>query len=204
MIIALLTGIFLAFGLILPLGPQNVFVLNQGGQGRYFWHALPAILTASLSDTFLILMSTFGVTFFLLKHPLVEKCMLVVGIFFLLYLSISLWKTSNKKGATEALTAPRIGILRQIIFCLSVSLLNPHAILDTVLVIGSNALAFQGPSRWVFSAGCIFVSWIWFFSLAFFGKLLSKINGVKFYQDRISAVLILLGALNLLFRLLFQ
>lgn len=45
---AAIHGFFLAVGLILPLGVQNVFVFNQGAAGRKLRRALPAVLTAAL------------------------------------------------------------------------------------------------------------------------------------------------------------
>ena len=50
----------LAFGLILPLGVQNVFVFNQGANHPKFIYALPAIITASICDTVLILIAVNG------------------------------------------------------------------------------------------------------------------------------------------------
>ena len=47
----LIHGILLAFGLILPLGVQNVFVFNQGATHKKFTNALPAVITAGLCDT---------------------------------------------------------------------------------------------------------------------------------------------------------
>ncbi|TMZ55245.1 amino acid transporter, partial [Klebsiella pneumoniae] len=62
MIAAFLHGIVLAFGLILPLGTQNVFVFNQGASQPKFRGAVPVILTASLCDTLLILLAVVGVS----------------------------------------------------------------------------------------------------------------------------------------------
>ena len=40
---AILHGIILAFGLIVPLGVQNVFVFNQGALQPTFMRALPVV-----------------------------------------------------------------------------------------------------------------------------------------------------------------
>lgn len=45
---AFLYGVMLAFGLIIPLGVQNIFAFNQGATQRHFLHALPSVLAASL------------------------------------------------------------------------------------------------------------------------------------------------------------
>ncbi|WP_281259252.1 LysE/ArgO family amino acid transporter [Salinigranum rubrum] len=63
---------------------------------------------------------------------------------------------------------------RQVGFTAAVSLFNPHAILDTVGVIGTSALAYEGEQRWVFAGSVVTVSWLWFVSLAASGRLLGR------------------------------
>lgn len=53
--------------------------------------------------------------------------------------------------------------MKQVSFALSVSLLNPHAILDTIGVIGSSAALYSGSNKIAFTIACISVSWLWFF-----------------------------------------
>ena len=58
----------------------------------------------------------------------------------------------------------------------SVSLLNPHAILDTIGVIGTNSIQYIGSEKWAFTLATIIVSWIWFISLALAGKFLKRLD----------------------------
>lgn len=46
-------GLILAFGLILPLGVQNLFIFSQGAIQVSLWNAMPAVITAGLCDTLL-------------------------------------------------------------------------------------------------------------------------------------------------------
>ena len=62
---AIIHGIILAFGLIIPLGVQNVFVFNQGASQPNIWSG-PVVLTASICDTLLILIAVQGVSLVLL------------------------------------------------------------------------------------------------------------------------------------------
>ena len=55
---------------------------------------------------------------------------------------------------------------KQISFALSVSLLNPHAIMDTIGVIGTSASAYDGSEKIAFTVATISVSWLWFIFLA--------------------------------------
>ena len=200
MISAFLYGALLAFGLILPLGPQNMFVLSQGSNTCRFTHALPAIITASLCDTLLILLASMGISLFILQHQWVAEILLIAGILFLTYLGTTLW-FGAKKGEGPVVSKKIFSAKKQIIFCASVSILNPHAILDTVAVIGVNAVLFKGSAHTAFTVACILISWLWFLSLALFGKWISRFTQFKFYQDRISALVIWFSALNLLYRL---
>ena len=72
-----------------------------------------------------------------------------------------------------------ISIKKQIVFALSVSLLNPHAIVDIVGVIGTSALKYNGEALILFTATCIVVSWIWFFGLMFVGSSMKQVNNRK-------------------------
>ena len=84
-----------------------------------------------------------------------------------------LWRTS---AATTAVDGQTFSMKRQIIFAASVSLLNPHAILDTIGVIGTNSLTYSGNVRMAFALTTIIVSWLWFFGLALGGRYFGKID----------------------------
>jgi L-lysine exporter family protein LysE/ArgO len=173
MIGALLHGIALAFGLILPLGAQNVFVFNQGASQPTFKRVLPVILTACLCDTFLISMAVIGVSVIVLTVPVLQTVIFSIGLLFLLYMGWSIWK-SDPVGDTQKQAA--LPPKKQIMFALSVSLLNPHAILDTIGVIGTSSLSYTGPEKFVFTVACIAISWIWFFGLAIVGSVVGQFD----------------------------
>lgn len=174
MISAFIHGFLLAFGLILPLGVQNVFVFNQGATQPRLSRALPAVLTATLCDTLLILLAVLGISLIVLKLAWVKTILFGGGILFLLYMGWSIWRSSADNAQTERPVplAPR----KQVAFALSVSLLNPHAILDTIGVIGTSSLHYEFPEKWVFTASCILVSFLWFCGLAIGGRLLGRLD----------------------------
>ncbi len=74
-------------------------------------------------------------------------------------------------------------------FAASVSLFNPHAILDTVGVIGPSSLAYGETERMAFTLACIGVSWGYFLFLAVLGRVVSNIRGVRGLLNRGSAVI---------------
>ncbi|OOQ93188.1 LysE/ArgO family amino acid transporter [Bacillus cereus] len=172
---AIVHGIILAFGLILPLGVQNVFVFSQGATQPKLIRALPAAVTAALCDTFLILLAVFGLSTIVLQFEWLRLGLMIAGILFLLYMGYVIWRSKPTTNETNK----ALPIHQQIIFALSVSLLNPHALLDTVGVIGTSALKYAGTEQVLFTITCITVSWIWFFGLTLAGTFMKKLDGTK-------------------------
>lgn len=168
----LIHGILLAFGLILPLGVQNVFVFTQGVTQLNLFRALPAVITAAICDTVLIVLAILGLSLFVLQFEWLRIVLLVVGILFLLYMGKVIWSS----GAANIEGKEALPLKKQIGFALSVSLLNPHALLDTIGVIGTSAVKYSGQEQILFTIACILISWVWFFGLAILGSTLKKIK----------------------------
>ncbi|MEZ7172100.1 LysE/ArgO family amino acid transporter [Sporosarcina sp. OR05] len=201
MIQAIIHGVILAFGLILPLGAQNVFVFNQGALQPKLTRALPVVITAGICDTILIVAAVSGVSLLILTFEWLETIIIGIGILFLLYIGISLWRTNSSPAKHEG---ERFSPRRQIIFAASVSLLNPHAILDTIGVIGSNALSYTGDERMAFTVATILVAWCWFFGLALTGRLIGRLDTSGTFinvLNKISAVVVFGVAIYMVFRL---
>lgn len=170
---AIIHGIILAFGLIIPLGVQNVFVFNQGASQPNIWRAAPVVLTASLCDTLLILIAVQGVSLVLLTFSWLTTTLYTIGFIFLIYMGFVIWRSKPSKDVKQEKSMP---LKKQIIFAVSVSLLNPHAILDTIGVIGTNSIQYIGSEKWAFTFATIIISWIWFISLALAGKFLKRLD----------------------------
>ena len=88
----ILHGLILAFGLILPLGVQNVFVFSQGATQPKLARALPATITAALCDTVLILLAVFGLSIIVLQFEWLRISLMIVGVLFLLYMGYVIWR----------------------------------------------------------------------------------------------------------------
>ncbi|MFF2878604.1 LysE/ArgO family amino acid transporter [Gottfriedia sp. NPDC057991] len=186
---AIIHGLVLAFGLILPLGVQNVFVFSQGATQSKLIRALPATFTAALCDTFLILLAVFGLSTIVLQFEWLRISLMIAGILFLVYMGYVIWRSKPATSESNRALPSR----QQIVFALSVSLLNPHAILDTVGVIGTSALKYVGKEQIFFTISCITVSWIWFFGLTVAGSFMKKIDstgGLMNIFNKCSAIFI--------------
>ncbi|ASA24561.1 LysE/ArgO family amino acid transporter [Paenibacillus donghaensis] len=166
---AILHGVILAFGLILPLGVQNIFVFNQGALQPRFARALPVVLTAALCDTLLIAAAVGGVSLVVFSIGWVTPVVYGAGIAFLGFMGWKIWREAPASGDSRLLS-----LKEQVGYALSVSLLNPHALMDTVGVIGTNALQYAGLERWTFAATTAAVSWVWFLALAAAGRQLGR------------------------------
>lgn len=194
---AFLHGFLLALGLILPLGAQNVFIFNQGANHKRISKTMPVIITAGLCDTLLIVLAILGVSLVLLSLPILQLIVYIIGFIFLIYMAISLW---NEKPKNLEYQSP-MSAKKQIGFAMSVSLLNPHAIMDTIGVIGTSASIYDGMDKWIFSISTIAVSWLWFILLAFLGKMIGSVDKTGkwiVYLNKLSSVIIVIVAIIIL------
>ncbi|WP_105607556.1 arginine exporter ArgO [Cronobacter sakazakii] len=157
-------GLALGAAMILPLGPQNAFVLNQGIRRQY--HLMIASLCA-LSDVVLICAGIFGGSAILMQSPWLLALVTWGGVAFLLWYGFGALKTALA-GNPELASADVLkqGRLRIITTMLAVTWLNPHVYLDTFVVLGSLGGQLDALLKRAFALGTISASVVWFFSLA--------------------------------------
>jgi len=183
MIYAFMYGAILALGLIAPLGIQNIFIFNQGANQRHFLHAMPSVFTAIFCDSILIICAVLGVSTVVLAIPWLKTTIFIIGFFFLTYMG---WSTWHSQPNTLRAKEKPLSAKKQMIFAASVSLLNPHALIDSICVIGTNSLQFTGKEKLIFTSSCIFISACWFFSLSILGHFLHKIDKTGRWLVRIN------------------
>lgn len=196
-------GLALSVGLIAAVGPQNVFVFQQGAVQPRLRRSLPTVFTAGAADTLLILLGVLGASAVVIEFAWLRTVLLGGGVAFLVYVGWTLFSTPVT--ALESPDEAPLGAREQIGFTAALSLLNPHAILDTIGVIGTNAVAYAPPSRWAFTGACLAVSWGWFLGLAAAGQALGDTvasDGRLRYLNVISAGIIWAVALYMSWRLL--
>lgn len=160
---AFVHGIVLALGLIVALGPQNIFIFQQGAVQPRFQRVLPSIMTAGIADTVLISLAVGGVSAVILRLEWLRALLFGAGVLFLLYLGWEILFGSTFDFDIKSATA--FGARRQVMFTAAVTVLNPGVVIDVIAVIGTNALHYTGIEKWVFAGGCILVSWLWFVML---------------------------------------
>ncbi|KTD49314.1 LysE/ArgO family amino acid transporter [Legionella quateirensis] len=168
-------GLLLGLSLIMALGPQNVFLIKQGARRN---HAALSAMVCFICDIILACASVAGLHQILLVHPTLQIWLVWFGTAFLLYYAIKAFRsafTHHKKQSDK--TPQPHNRIQIVLFALGFSLLNPHAIIDTLVIIGSGSSQFPD-HKMAFLLGVITSSLLWFSSLTmttrYFSNILTK------------------------------
>ena len=160
---AALAGLLTGLSLIVAIGAQNAFVLRQGLLRK---HVLVIVVICALSDAFLITLGVLGLGSLISALPWLLEVIRWVGVAFLVWYGSSSLRRFVKQDSLKAAESS-VGSLKQaVVTTLSLTFLNPHVYLDTVIFIGGIANSF-GDQKWWFVLGAITASFLWFFSLGF-------------------------------------
>ena len=171
-------GFILGAALILPLGPQNTFVLQRGICRQF--HLMCAALCA-LSDIILIYGGIFGGSAVLSQSALLFNLVTWGGVAFLLWYGWRALRSALDSGSGVAQqVALKQGRLRIMLTLLAVTWLNPHVYIDTFVMLGSLGGQLEPEARPWFAFGSVTASIAWFFSLALLASWLSpRLNTVR-------------------------
>ncbi|EKO3513096.1 amino acid transporter [Vibrio fluvialis] len=160
----LLQGFGFGATMIIPIGAQNAYVLNQGIKRN---HHLTTATICSFLDIFFISLGIFGGGAILSQSELLLTLVTVGGIAFLTFYGLQSWKSAFTAQSEEnATTTTARGRRAVILGTLAVTVLNPHLYLDTVVILGSIGGQFEGNDRLSFAIGTIMASFVWFYSLS--------------------------------------
>lgn len=160
-----LQGFGLGASMIIPIGAQNAYVLNQGIKRH---HHLTTATICSLLDVLFISLGIFGGGAILAQNEALLTSVTIGGVLFLtLYGSLSI-KSAITQSSIESNTqsVSSSGRKAVILGALAVTVLNPHLYLDTVVILGSIGGQFEGSDRLAFAIGTILASFVWFYSLS--------------------------------------
>lgn len=168
-------GLILGLSLITALGPQNVFLIRQGALRR---HAILSAAICFCCDIILVWASVAGLNQALKLHPSLQIWLTWFGVTFLLYYGTKALKQALGQQSTQtAREQQATNRLQIVMLALGFSLLNPHAIIDSLVIIGSGSSQFPGHHQ-AFLFGVLTSSLLWFTSLTFtthyFAEVLSR------------------------------
>ncbi len=167
----LVLGFFTGLSLILAIGAQNIFVIEQGLKKQYVFLVC---LICSLSDLLLIFLGIFLFHFFHQYFNLfVELTLNILLIIFLIYFIYSKIKYFKKEISfdSEVKDISKIEILFK---TLGFTYLNAHVYSDTVFFLGNFSKNFLLEEKIYFGIGASTASFIFFFLLGYLSTFFSK------------------------------
>lgn len=197
LVLALLSGVFMGFGLIIAIGAQNVFVLRQGIRRE---HIALVIAICAVSDVVLILAGVGSLGAVVERVPWLTQAVTWGGAAFLAVYGVLAARRAVAReargleldggggeagvpgggvheAAAAALAVPEVATRSRAVpvalTALALTWLNPHVYLDTVFLLGSVA-ATHGEGRWLFALGASIASLVWFTSLGLGARWLGK------------------------------
>jgi L-lysine exporter family protein LysE/ArgO len=151
--------------MIIPIGAQNAFVLNQGIKRQ---HHIATATICSLLDTLFISLGIFGGGALLAQNTLLLTCVTIGGVAFLITYGVISLRSAFRHDSFHKHVSKMSSRGRKAVIAgaLAVTVLNPHLYLDTVVILGSIGGQFTGDDRIAFALGTILASFVWFYSLS--------------------------------------
>ncbi len=170
----LVLGFVTGLSLILAIGAQNIFVIEQGLKKQYVFLVC---LICSISDLILIFLGIFLFEYFKVYFTkyieLIFNVLLFIFLVYFIYSKVrSLYKRSNLNFENNTFSLSNI-----IVKTLGFTYLNPHVYSDTVFFLGNFSKSFLLGQKYLFGIGASLSSILFFFSLGYFSKYLSSYVG---------------------------
>ena len=167
----LILGFFTGLSLILAIGAQNIFVIEQGLKRQYVFLVC---LICSISDLILIFLGIFLFQYF--GDSFNSTIELILNILLFIFLVHFIYKKvsiqMNKINFNNEIKS--ISLTGIIIKTLAFTYLNPHDYSDTVFFLGNLSKNFLIIDKYYFGIGATISSFIFFFSIGYMSKYLSK------------------------------
>ena len=167
----LLLGFITGLSLILAIGAQNIFVIEQGLKKQ---HIFLVCLVCSLSDLILIFLGIFLFHYFIQYfNSIIELALNILLIIFLLhfiYSKIKIYNSSVKLN-NQSQDISKLNILLK---TLGFTYLNPHVYSDTVFFLGNISKNFLINEKINFGLGAAIASFLFFFLIGYLSKYFSK------------------------------
>ena len=165
----LIQGFIIGATLIIAIGPQNLFVINQGLKKNFVF---TSVIFCSLSDSILIILGiNLSNLIININTNTIVILKIIGGIWLVIYGLNKIIKINNSKYINKK-NEIHNSLKKIFITLFLITYANPHVYLDTVILIGSISTTFE--SQLFFGIGTIIASFTFFFSLGYLSKFLSK------------------------------
>ena len=167
----LILGFITGLSLILAIGAQNIFVIEQGLKKQYVFIVC---LICSISDLFLIFLGIFLFEYFkFFFNDVVELIFNILLFIFLIYFIFNKLRIKYD-NLNLSLENDKHSPINIILKTLGFTYLNPHVYSDTVFFLGNFSKSFLITDKYYFGIGASMASFLFFFSLGYLSKILSK------------------------------
>ena len=191
----LILGFVTGLSLILAIGAQNIFVIEQGLKKQYVFLVC---LICAVSDLILIFIGIFLFEYF--KNLFTNNIELIFNILlfiFLVYFIISKLRFKYENLDLN-LKENKISLKNVVVKTLGFTYLNPHVYSDTVFFLGNFSKNFLIMQKYLFGIGASIASLIFFFSLGYLSKLSSKyLQSIKSWKAINLFIIIFMSTLAL-------
>ena len=190
-------GLIIGSSLIIAIGPQNLFVINQGLKKSYVF---TVVLFCSFSDSILIIIGINLSSVILNINPNTIIILKILGGIWLVFYGLNKIRHVNKKRNLQNIETIESDFKKILITLFLITYANPHVYLDTIVLIGSISTNFN--SQLFFGMGAVMASFIFFFALGYLSKLLSKYiysNKTWFWIDLVVGLLMILYGVKFIF-----
>ena len=170
---AYLQGLGLGAGLIIAIGAQNAHVLRMGIKRQ---HIALTVAVCILCDVLLIAAGVAGMGAVIGRNPALLALARWGGAGFLTWYGVRAWRAAWM-GATLAVEGGVAALdpRQALAMVLTLSLLNPHVYLDTVVLLGSIGGQQAGIGKLWFALGAMNASVAWFLALGYGARVLSPL-----------------------------
>jgi len=167
----LILGFFTGLSLILAIGAQNIFIIEQGLKKQ---HVFLVCIVCSVSDLILIFLGIFLFHYFTQYfNPNIELIFNILLIIFLIHFIYTKIKSFNFKVDFNDVV-PDISKFNIFLKTLGFTYLNPHVYSDTVFFLGNFSKNFILNQKILFGVGASLASFIFFFVIGYLSKYLSQ------------------------------
>ena len=192
---AAIAGLGFGLSLIVAIGAQNAFVLRQGLRRE---HVVIIVTICALADAMLIAVGVAGLGALIQQlNWLLMVIELIGGGFLIAYgvqAALRAWHPDALSGDVGGTPVP---LRTAVTTVLTLTFLNPHVYLDTVLLLGSVSTTYDD-LRWWFGLGAMVASILWFSALGFGARLLTPVFTSKLawriLDLVIAAIMLFLGS----------
>ncbi len=183
----LFLGFFTGLSLILAIGAQNIFVIEQGLKKQ---HVLLVCLICSISDLFLIFFGIFLFNYF--SYIFNSQVEIILNFLLLLFL-INFIYSKIKQPSTIVkleLLKNNLNLKTVTLKTLGFTYLNPHVYSDTIFFLGNFSKNFLLLDKYIFGLGASISSFLFFFVIGYLSKFFSKYLNKKDIWRVINAFII--------------